>query len=209
LIDKCIGLQPDLTSDKVEMDYLKQSIQTQLTEIYKDYEQGSRSSKKKKEDERAEGDRKPISKRRHPVYKYSKKGKDDLHEAVIVAGISVFLKHENGEIKIVEEIEETSRVLVPPNPEEYPYEPYEFSNMEEVREFVKAAKEASIGSLYLRAKQYVKEYNDQDKSKIILIALDIISSYFQDKFSTTHYIGVVGDNDSGKSSLGITFAQRG
>jgi hypothetical protein len=77
--------------------------------------------------------------------------------------------------------------------------------MEEVREFVKAAKEASIGSLYLRTKQYVKEYNDQDGSKIILIALDIVSSYFQDKFSTTHYIGVVGDNDSGKSSLGITF----
>ena len=57
----------------------------------------------------------------------------------------------------------------------------------------------------MRAKQYVKQYNDQDESKIILIALDIISSYFQDKFSTTHYIGVVGDNDSGKSSLGITF----
>jgi hypothetical protein len=31
------------------------------------------------------------------------------------------------------------------------------------------------------------------------------TSYFQDKFSTTHYISVVGDNDSGKSSLGITF----
>jgi hypothetical protein len=29
------------------MDYLKQSIQIQLTEIYKDYEQESRSGKKK------------------------------------------------------------------------------------------------------------------------------------------------------------------
>ena len=57
----------------------------------------------------------------------------------------------------------------------------------------------------MRAKQYVKEYNDQDESKIILISSEIISSYFQDKFSTTHYISVVGDNDSGKSSLGITF----
>jgi hypothetical protein len=34
---------------------------------------------------------------------------------------------------------------------------------------------------------------------------DIIFSYFQDKFATTHYDSIVGDNDSGKSSLGITF----
>lgn len=47
LIDRCIELQPDLLSNKAEMDYLKQSIQIQLTEIYKDYEQESRSGKKK------------------------------------------------------------------------------------------------------------------------------------------------------------------
>jgi hypothetical protein len=187
------------------MDYLRRSVENQLTEIYKDYQHESSSGKKKNKDTSADGDLKPISKRPHPVYKYSKKGKADLHEAVILAGLPVFLKYENGDIKIVEKIEETARVLVPPNPEEYPYEPYEFSSMEEVKEFVKAAIEASIGSLYLRAKQYVKQYNDQDQSKVILIASDIISSYFQDKFSTTHYVGVVGDNDSGKSSLGITF----
>ena len=102
-------------------------------------------------------------------------------------------------------IEEAARILIPPNREEYPYEPYEFSNMEEVRKLVEVAKTISIDSLYLWAKQYVKEYNDQDDYKIILIALDIIFSYFQDKFSTTHYVGVVGDNDSGKTSIGTTF----
>ena len=30
-------------------------------------------------------------------------------------------------------------------------------------------------------------------------------SYFQDRFSTTHYQSVVGDNDSGKSTVGATF----
>lgn len=30
-------------------------------------------------------------------------------------------------------------------------------------------------------------------------------SYFQDKFGTTHYLGIFGDNDSGKSSVGNTF----
>jgi hypothetical protein len=37
------------------------------------------------------------------------------------------------------------------------------------------------------------------------LSIDIIFSYFQDKFATTHYDSIVGDNDSGKSSLGITF----
>ena len=140
LIERCIELQPDLTSDKAEMDYLRHSIDNQLTDIYKDYEEESSSGKKKKnKDTSADGDLKPISKRPHPVYKYSKKGKADLHDAVILAGLPVFLKYENGEIKIVEKIEETARVIVPPNQEEYPYEPYEFSSMEEVREFVKAS----------------------------------------------------------------------
>ena len=48
-------------------------------------------------------------------------------------------------------------------------------------------------------------YNDQDKHKLILLAADIIWSYFQDKFSTTHYVGVVGDNGSGKSTIGDSF----
>ena len=30
-------------------------------------------------------------------------------------------------------------------------------------------------------------------------------SYFQDRFSTTHYDGIIGDNGSGKSTVGDTF----
>jgi hypothetical protein len=54
----------------------------------------------------------------------------------------------------------------------------------------------------------VQDYNDQDKNKLVVFATDIIFSYFQDKFATTHYLSV-GDNDSGKSSLGITFEATG
>jgi hypothetical protein len=199
LIDRCKELQPDLVSDKDGMDYLTRSLQNQLTEIYKDYEQ--ESSRGKQENKLF----KSVLKRPHPVYKYSKKGKGNLHEAVMLGGIPVFLEYENDEIVVIEKIEEATRILVPPNREEYPYEPYEFSSIEEIREFVNVAKTATIDTLYLWAKQYVKEYNDQDDYKIILVALDIIFSYFQDKFSTTHYLSVVGDNDSGKTSMGTTF----
>lgn len=72
------------------------------------------------------------------------------------------------EIKTVGKIEEAARIIIPPNREEYPYEPYEFSNTDELREYVKQAKAASIDSLYTQAKQFVREYNDQDEYKLIL-----------------------------------------
>jgi hypothetical protein len=145
------------------------------------------------------------SKREFPAYKYSNKGKGSLHEGVIFDGRSLFLKYEDNEIKLVKKIEEANRIIRPPYPEEYPYEPYEFKDTEEIQSFVYQAKSNSIDSLYLRAKEIVEEYNDQDYKKLVLIAADILFSYFQDKFATTHYVSIVGDNDSGKSSLGVTF----
>lgn len=145
------------------------------------------------------------SKRQNIDYKYSNKGKGILHEAAIIAGQSVFLKYENGELITVEHIEEASRIIKPPYPEEHPYEPYEFANMEEVKEYAERAKSMSIDSFYTQVKQFVDNYNDQDACKLNLLSIDIIFSYFQDKFATTHYLSIVGDNDSGKSSLGITF----
>jgi len=97
-----------------------------------------------------------------------------------------------------------NRIIRPSYSEEYPYEPNEFADIEEIECFVKQAKSTSINSLYLRAKEIVEEYNDQDYKKMALIATDILFSYFQDKFATTHYVIIVGDNDSSKSSLAIT-----
>ena len=143
------------------------------------------------------------NKRQLPTYKYSAKGKGPLHEAIIVNGRPLFLKNENNEITLVDKIEEDNRIIRPPYSEEYPYEPYEFANVEEVQGFVKQAESASIDSLYLTAKEIVQEYNEQDYNKLVLFATDIVFSYFQDKYATTHYVSIVGDNDSGKSSLGI------
>jgi hypothetical protein len=72
-----------------------------------------------------------------------------------------------------------------------------------------AAKIESRDSLYQKSKPIVKKYNDQDDYKLVLIAADIVWSYFQDKFSTTHYDCVVGDNGSGKSTVGDTFVSIG
>jgi hypothetical protein len=142
-----------------------------------------------------------------PTYTYSKIGKGDLYESVIAGGIPTFLRYDKENNKIVpyQLIEEETRILRPPSLEEYPYSPYEFDGLEELDEYLEYARKQSIDSLFKLALDFIKLYNDQDEHKQILLAADIVLSYFQDKFGTTHYLGIVGDNNSGKSSIGNTF----
>ena len=141
------------------------------------------------------------------LYKYSKSGA--LHESIIVAGIPAFFYYDRG-FKIIDKIEEDNRIIIPSNHEEYPYEPYEFSAFNELcTYYFDRAKTETIDTLYQKAKSIVSKYNDQDENVITLLAADIILSYFQDLFPTIHYLDIVGDNDTGKSSLGNTFEYTG
>jgi hypothetical protein len=169
-------------------------------------ENGNRKeNNKKKDDQEKQLQYKSKPKREYTAYKYSNRGKGLLHEAVILEGVPVFLRYKEGQIKSSPRIEESSRNIKPPDPEEYPYESYEFKNMDEVLSYVERAKTDSRDSLYQKAKSIVKKFNDQDDHKLVLVAADIVWSYFQDRFSTTHYLGVFGDNGSGKSTVGDTF----
>jgi hypothetical protein len=143
------------------------------------------------------------------VYKYSNKDRSVLQEAVLLDGEAVFISYENGEIKATNRINSSNRILRPPHREEYPYDPYEFSSMENLKVFVDRVKRETAASLYQKAKFLVSMYNDQDEEIIILIASDVVWSYFQDRFGTTHYIEIVGDNGSGKSTIGHTFESIG
>jgi hypothetical protein len=162
----------------------------------------------KKEDEEEQGRKLP----KHSIYKYSNKRRDDLHEAVIYNGLPLFLTYDSisNKIKVVENIRENNRILRPPDVEEYPYEPYEFVGEGEIQKYVDIARNVkSVDHYYERAKEIISKYNDQDEYIITLLAADAVWSYFQDKFSTTHYNGIVGENGSGKSSIGDTFESIG
>ena len=126
------------------------------------------------------------AKRECTTYKYSNKGNGQLHEAVLLSGRPVFLKCEKG-VLYVDQIEETGRIIKPPSAEEYPYEAYEFADIQEVKFYREKAEKECEGSLFEKAKCIVQKYNNQDAHKLILLAADIVWSYFQDKFSTTHY----------------------
>jgi hypothetical protein len=157
-----------------------------------------------------------INKKEVPAYKYSKRGQGILHEAIILGGERVFVSwySDNGpnteSIHIDPNIEEATRILRPPNAEEYPYTPYEFADRAELNDYFSRANTIqSRAELYNVAKGYFKMYVDQDKNIIVILAADSILTYFQDLFPIIHYTECIGGNDVGKSSIGYTFSYTG
>ncbi|HSF51355.1 MAG TPA: hypothetical protein VLA74_11390, partial [Nitrososphaeraceae archaeon] len=158
----------------------------------------------KKENNEAKKEKKEIV-----TFKYSQMGRGDLHEAILSAGSLPFFtkyNHEKKEFELVENIEENSRILRPPEREEYPYTPYEFSGLEEIKHYKDFIinNNIDIDYLFQTCKSIISKFNNQDNYKVTLIAADGILSYSQDRFSTIHYDFIVGGNGSGKSSLGDT-----
>jgi hypothetical protein len=143
------------------------------------------------------------------AYKYSNNKRETLHESVILEGHPMFIRYKNGQVEAVEQIDEDSRIIRPPRKGEYPYPYYEFSSMVEVEAYMNRAKMTSIHSLYSKAKEIDQKYIDQEEPIIILLAASKVWTYFQDLFSTTPYINIIGDNETGKSSVGLEFQYTG
>ncbi len=91
-------------------------------------------------------------KREFVTYKYSKMGKEDLREAILINDLPFFVKynHVSKEIILLEKIDEIRRVLRPPEREEYPYTPYEFESNEELQYFIEVADTTTLDELYIK-----------------------------------------------------------
>jgi hypothetical protein len=118
-------------------------------------DQSKDASKRKKNNKK--------ERREFMAYKYSNKKKWILHEAVILTGKPAFLYYDakTNQVNYADIIEEDTRIIRPPYEEHYPYEPYEFKDMDEVLSYVERARNENIYSLYLKAKQIALDYNDQ------------------------------------------------
>jgi hypothetical protein len=142
------------------------------------------------------------------VYKYSNRGSGQLKEAALIEeGKPYFIKYneEKGFITVEPKITDITPPLRPPVREEYPYQPYEFKTLTEPQEYLLRALEETPDTLYAKTKAFVKLFNDVNEKTVNLLSSYIFSSYFQDRFSTVHYINVVGANGTGKSAFGDTF----
>jgi hypothetical protein len=142
------------------------------------------------------------------TFKYSTRFTGPLHEAIMLGSEPFFVNYStvSGHFEPVRKIEETNRVLVPPYPEEYPCEPIEFESLKELREYEDMALDETIDSPYTKVKAIVVLYIDQDAEVINLISADIMWTYFQDLYPTTHYYDITGkENGTGKSTIGYVF----
>ena len=149
-------------------------------------------------------------KREITTFKYSQLGKGDLYEAVFInGGLPVFIKYNKNtnSFESFKQIEETTRILIPPSYEECPYLRYEFEKIEEINSINKFIDDNNIDLDYFYNKGFsiVSKYNNQSISKLRLVTIKVITSHFQDRFPTTEYDYLVGGNGSGKSSIAETF----
>jgi hypothetical protein len=101
-----------LLSEKSEVDFFKDG-------------NGKSGKKASKKSDNKEQNQRPT----YSAYKYSKNGRVSLHESIILIGTPIFLSCDNGKIQLYETIQEDIRVIKPPHPENYPYQPYEFENI--------------------------------------------------------------------------------
>lgn len=169
----------------------------------------------KKNGKEKDTDTEPIVKKEVTAYKYSKKGQGTLYEAIILEGQPCFVTWypdygtNNENIKILPGIEESTRIIMPPNPEQYPYTAYEFVDNEELRDYFGRANRCKLDDLYQIAKGFFQEYVNQDKNIITVLTADSILTYFQDLFPIIHYAEGIGGNDVGKSTIGYTLEYTG
>lgn len=161
------------------------------------------------------GNGKPKEKPVYPVRKFISNNGIYLNEAAIIDGKSLFAQVINGGngVAFYKAIETKDMILRPPGKLEYPPDSaYEFESEDELEAHMQYAKEKdSIFTLYRDVRKfYTRDYFvDTEPRNSTLLALYTITSYFQDKFSTVHYIWNVGDNGSGKNSIIITYSWLG
>jgi hypothetical protein len=142
------------------------------------------SNKKRRTKDRA---KKEDTRPKITTYKYSQNGKGKLYEAITLAGKSCFLYHNAriNNVGCVEEIAEPFRILVPPQPNEYSYPPYEFKDEKDLLLTYLEARKQNLDTLHEKAYSIVAKFNDQDDHKLKTFASDVVWSYFQDRFPTT------------------------
>jgi hypothetical protein len=160
----------------------------------------------------------PKGKKVEYAHKYSrvldKDRKKVLHEAAVFTDsdepVFIFYDREAKLVKAISYIEEKTRIIKPLVKEEL-YLPYAYANLDEINScyLARATLSTTYDMLYRQALSFVKLFTTQDNSRQALIAVDIVWSYFQDKFATCHYPSVYARPGNGKSSTGQTFAAMG
>jgi hypothetical protein len=107
----------------------------------------------------------------------------------------------DGEIEYKSEIQANGELYIP-NDTAFTSNPlpYIFESKEEFEKYIKLARKETLDSLFSKVETEFRKYVKADEHYYTLLVGNTIWSHFQDKFPVTHYVIIVGDNDSGKNS---------
>lgn len=132
---------------------------------------------------------------------------DDIFvESIYMEGRPHFIANANGEIKFSERFEINGTVIEPITREDSPYRPYEFSKLKlDLLKNNPPTKE----KLLERIRSLIDKYIDTTENNKTVIQVDTLLTYFQDQVDTVHYLFVVGDTESGKSTIGHLMKELG
>ena len=153
-----------------------------------------------------------IKRKKIAINKYSGNGRLPLRESVVIDDVSKFVTLQNtdgnGTIEPTysEEIQTSTDILVPKGTidTQTPL-PYIFSSKDEFAKYLKIAITENLDSLYTKVETAIKKYVNVEEHYYPLLTGDIVWTYLQDKFPSTHYLIFTGDNGSGKNSALLVF----
>jgi len=148
------------------------------------------------------------TKKRTPNIERVVKGWFDDHfvESIYMDGTPHFLANVNGEIKFSERFEIDGLIIEPIRKQDSPYKPYEFTKSE-LDELINNP--PSKESLLERIEPVIDKYIDTTKNNKTIILVDTLLTYFQDHVNTVHFLYIVGDTESGKSTIGHLMKELG
>jgi hypothetical protein len=129
-----------------------------------------------------------------------------LAEAILSNGVPCFIQIINDKPSLSKKILLSDIDIIPPERTEYLSKDYSFASVEEIEYFINRAKNETLDSLFNRVKTELKKFIDIDDDFINIVAADIIFTYFQDRLGMTHYLLIVGDNNTGKSNILLVFS---
>lgn len=157
----------------------------------------------------AENDNEQFLKSKKEFFTYKYTSNKHVYEAVLIDHKPYFITCIDGQMELVEQIEQGTRMLKPPHEEDYVYKPLSFKNEIELKKFVDKCHTLTIDMLFNKINEMVSKFIIHHGYVKDYYSALILFSYFQDKFPTVPYTMFVADNGSGKSSIGDFFEMLG
>jgi len=129
-------------------------------------------------------------------------------ESILIDDKPAFLCNDNDKIKIAYELSCDEITYMPPQENEYGYSPYKFSNFE-INLLKNNPEKITKEILLEKIKNQIDKYIDVCERDKILVQGDLLLSYCLDWIDTLHYLFVVGETESGKSTILLVFKKLG